>query len=790
MQLRYISDSINQSINPSIDPSNNSSSTSINQTCIHPSKRSNIRLNDYTARCAGCNRPATSICFRNKRAGKPIPKNAIGNLVYAPHQSVINNRVCDGCSTKIRRLLKAPVYVEIDIVDEIVVEPHAPNEIVVDKVNVDATDNIELVDGEINYVLPPPVHVLSTNHSPIQINQSVDSNQSVESVIIPPFAPSFKSNVAESSSADSSPPISLTLHEAVMRVIDSAMPPSSLSSQTQHNIMKPIIAKVVEPVLATIVSNSNLNNHSSMSQPKRAAIHISQSDYKNEPIQKRQKILKNYIVLTIRDKRKYVNKYRAGAISLDGSDSQRHRMIRWCKTIDDIDALALDERVAESRCRNDGGGRKPLLHEVEKDIKEWVMKQRKGNVAFSVSVMSIIAYAKEAYLLNSARSLTYNWVSGFMARNRLSFRRGTTNKRIEVNQDVVAQYRINEQDKIFSKSTCLSHVFNMDETGVNYDCAARCTVDETGASSVPIDTSGHEKTRSTVVLVVSASGIKLPPLIIHRHAMPRLNVTGSNQQLIDNAAVRHRTITEKKIIIDVQTSTGMEKKEVIVFECENPTAWMNTTVMELWFDEVFDEFSEHGISRLEQRVLYMDNMSAHTDPDFTQHAIDQNVDIRMLPPNCTPLLQPLDHSINGLFKRSLHTQWLAWFRKLVASGDKGKTIYGNWKVASRDEFNRWVAAAWESISSSAIVKAFEHSLTGEATLQAAKERLKGKEPIVIRPAANRSIKVDATSERISQQELEEFDDMVASSVTLDNEEDINDDAVDSVDEVSDVENSD
>lgn len=194
---------------------------------------------------------------------------------------------------------------------------------------------------------------------------------------------------------------------------------------------------------------------------------------------------------------------------------------------------------------------------------------------------------------------------------------------------------------------------------------------------------------------------------------------------------------------------------------------MNGVVMGLWIESVFDEYSQLANT---QRVLYMDNMSAHATSEINEQAKACNIDVRMLPPNCTPLLQPLDHAINGLFKRALHKQWLRWFQKLVASGEEGKTRAGNWKIATRDDFNEWVALAWESITAEGIVNAFEHSLTGSKTLKTARDRLAGKDPVFIRPAANRAspaILAHEESEQISQREMVEFDEMLTNSVTLD-----------------------
>jgi len=56
----------------------------------------------------------------------------------------------------------------------------------------------------------------------------------------------------------------------------------------------------------------------------------------------------------------------------------------------------------------------------------------------------------------------------------------------------------------------------MDETLVSFDLPSNTTIDELGARSVSIHTTGHEKTNFTVVLTCMADGTKLPPIIIFK----------------------------------------------------------------------------------------------------------------------------------------------------------------------------------------------------------------------------------------------------------------------------------
>ena len=56
----------------------------------------------------------------------------------------------------------------------------------------------------------------------------------------------------------------------------------------------------------------------------------------------------------------------------------------------------------------------------------------------------------------------------------------------------------------------------MDETPVYMDVLPHKTVNEKGANIVLIKSTGHEKSRYTVVLALMADGKKLPPMIIFK----------------------------------------------------------------------------------------------------------------------------------------------------------------------------------------------------------------------------------------------------------------------------------
>ena len=97
---------------------------------------------------------------------------------------------------------------------------------------------------------------------------------------------------------------------------------------------------------------------------------------------------------------------------------------------------------------------------------------------------------------------------------------------------------------------------------------------------------------------------------------------------------------------------------------------------------------------------------------------ENKIDYQFFPPNTTPILQPLDHSIIASFKRKYEEEWYKWYCKI---SHLHRTKQGNRKKASIDTINEWIAAALDSITSEQIKKCWAHTLNGEKILQEARE---------------------------------------------------------------------
>lgn len=117
-----------------------------------------------------------------------------------------------------------------------------------------------------------------------------------------------------------------------------------------------------------------------------------------------------------------------------------------------------------------------------------------------------------------------NWCSRFLKRHNLVLRQKTKiAQKLPVDlEDKIMNFQkfIIEQRRKFDFP--LNSIGNMDETPVQFDMVGNTTIDFKGSKTVTVRSTGHEKSRFTVVLSCLASGVKLKPMIIFkRKTMPK-----------------------------------------------------------------------------------------------------------------------------------------------------------------------------------------------------------------------------------------------------------------------------
>lgn len=211
----------------------------------------------------------------------------------------------------------------------------------------------------------------------------------------------------------------------------------------------------------------------------------------------------------------------------------------------------------------------------------------------------------------------------------------------------------------------LSQIGNADQTPLTFDMPRNTTVNEKGARSVLVRTSGAEKQRCTVMLAVTADGRKLPPyVVLKRKTVPKGNFP-------------------RGIHIRAQAK-----------------GWMTAELMVDWIRTVW---GRRPGALLLPSLLVVDSFRGHLVDSVRAELKELRTEIAVIPGGLTSLLQPLDVSVNKPFKDNVRRLYAAW----MAEGQHDLTPGGKIRRPSVEVLCSWIVEAWSGISDELVVKSFK-----------------------------------------------------------------------------------
>ena len=313
-------------------------------------------------------------------------------------------------------------------------------------------------------------------------------------------------------------------------------------------------------------------------------------------------------------------------------------------------------------------GHKSRWPELENVLEDWVSTQRAGGRGVSTVQIRLKAKTIAREMNIEDFKAGPSWCFRFMRRKNLSIRARTTlcQQLPPDYQEKVENFHKFVETKIQENSIGPDDIINMDEVPLTFDLPLTRTVNKTGASSVMLKTTGHERTHFTCVLACTASGQKLPPMVIFKR------ITMPKEQL----------------------PTGIVVKV-------NAKGWMMEGLMKEWLTECYGK-RPGGFFHRKKALLVLDSMRAHIT-DSVKAAIKKTNSIpAVIPGGTTKYLQPLDISVNRAFKAALRVEWETW----MTSGEKSFTKTGRMRKASFSDVCQWILTAWSAVKESTITNGF------------------------------------------------------------------------------------
>ncbi|KAG3179315.1 hypothetical protein PC128_g16034 [Phytophthora cactorum] len=204
-----------------------------------------------------------------------------------------------------------------------------------------------------------------------------------------------------------------------------------------------------------------------------------------------------------------------------------------------------------------------------------------------------------------------HWVSSFMKYNDLSLRRRanltTLSDEQLVGRTVAYMRYLGNKRSTFN----FAHTVLMNETAVYFEDTRELTAEVRGSRHVVVNSTGFASMRVTVVLAVTATGVKLSPLVIWKHKK------GS------------RTIS----------------KIGNTYAAYQPKAWVDSELLCKWIDSVFPEVLQAG-----GKALVWDSMRAHISKSVKSKCAARDIAICVIPGGLAAYLQAGDIGVYKQFK--------------------------------------------------------------------------------------------------------------------------------------------
>ena len=208
----------------------------------------------------------------------------------------------------------------------------------------------------------------------------------------------------------------------------------------------------------------------------------------------------------------------------------------------------------------------------------------------------------------------------------------------------------------------------MDETAVWHDMLSNTTVTNKGTKSVVLKTTGHEKSRMTVVLASQANGGKLKPCIVfpgHKREVEKLK----------------KDIDIKNLCFVESTSNGRMNEDTTIH-------WINNVLKTFTFGS--------------RRLFAWDSYRAHLTDSVKELMSKGKIDQVIIPGGATGHIQAPDVSWNKPMKdklRELYDQWME-------EGPHATTKGGNMRGSPLKSIIQWIIKAWSNLDREILVKSF------------------------------------------------------------------------------------
>ena len=274
-------------------------------------------------------------------------------------------------------------------------------------------------------------------------------------------------------------------------------------------------------------------------------------------------------------------------------------------------------------------------------------------------------------LVENGGHLTFSraWAYSLLRRMKYVKRKGTkAAKKLPVDfpqiRDVFLE-RVSDTVNEFSipKELCV----NMDETGAKYIPVSDWTMEEEGAAQVPLP-GLDDKREMTVVLSISAAGKLLPPQLIYQGKTAECHAKNVRFPATWN-------VTHTDSHWSTEVSIELYIKSILVPYFNNQKQLL-------------------GLPDNQKCLLLWDVYAPHRTEHILKVLQENNILVIFVPACCTSELQPLDLSVNAIFKRKQKEQFTEWYADEIGKQIENGVLYTDVRVDFPLSFVKPQHAKW------------------------------------------------------------------------------------------------
>ncbi len=271
--------------------------------------------------------------------------------------------------------------------------------------------------------------------------------------------------------------------------------------------------------------------------------------------------------------------------------------------------------------------------------------QKMAEWGYPVSVLDLRLLAK-SYLdrrgVNDSRFKSNfpgdDWAQSFLDRHSEQIRQrvvpNVPRSRAAIGPEIIRKYFENLTESI--KDVPPVNIFNYDETNVSDDPGKRRILCKRGTKYIT-NICNFSKTSTSVMFCGSASGVLLPPYVVYKAENLWANWLAGGPKgppCCPERCCRQGTRYNR-----------------------SKSGWFDSVTFRDWFKL---SFLPHAKALPGKKVLIGDNLSSHFSDEVLKLCEENDIAFICLPANSTHLLQPLDVSFFGPFKRVWRATLLEW----------------------------------------------------------------------------------------------------------------------------------